>query len=142
MKITGPAHAVRVLESLVEQGEKMIKDAHPGPFAGITIAANEIQIYRGREYLGQGGIVLATIPNITHQWATANLFKTSGSLIPALVEGAKAALKEHEQIDYVKRDDSLSEVGKSWHEMSSKYVIILAKAYAPRMTEAGMEVPE
>lgn len=84
MNIKDPAHAVRVLEALVEQGAKIDLEFYPS---------------------------------------------TAESMQDALVEGAKAVL----EMWYMwKRPDTSCDY----------WVIALAQAYAPRMLEAGMEVPE
>ncbi len=88
MKITDPAHAVRVLEHLAKNG-------------------------------AQSALVL--------------LPQRSWPFVYALVEGAKAVLEV--RLDWQENPDL--ERGES-----NQTLMGLAQAYAPRMAEAGMEVPE
>lgn len=94
MKITDPAHAVRVLKSLVEYGDD------PGIFAFAM---------------------------------------EHGS-----VEGAKAMLKDWNEVEhdseYVNGYRSLYK--NAVCEGVKKALLSQAQAYAPRMAEAGMKVPE
>ncbi len=105
-KIKDPAHAVRVLEALVEQGDRIeeltaqlsIKDCSPG------------------------------------------LWRMRAGMFSALVEGAKAVLGEWERIGELYADDLLVKDGYMLNGQAL-LLVVLAQAYAPRMAEAGMEVP-
>jgi len=113
-----PAHAVRILEALVEQGEKHRKYDTPE-----------------KRWVG------------------------SRPLEDALIEGAKAVLDKWNKVLAYQQiaEDSITgrgtpqdaysteRVAETWDNRvgeAAEFICALAKAYAPRMKEAGMEVPE
>lgn len=99
MKITDPAHAVRVLEALVEQGEM-----------NFQISTTDID----------------DVPTLEHL-----IFMRK-----ALVEGAKAIL-EMQIIPYTD-----TKIESAVAEERGLLALKLAQAYAPRMLEAGMSIPD
>ncbi len=116
MKIKDPAHAVRVLESLVEQGEKVIHG--PFPHAPFVPSRQPVSSY-GDDNLERFN-------------------KLALSLIPALVEGAKAVLAIYKNPLLIPEKDFFRGIQSARDEM----IYALAQAYVLRMAEAGMEVPE
>ena len=140
MKITDAAHAVRVLEALVEQGDEMMGHISPGPWkADIEGSGPPDGQWR---IIDAPEITVATV--FQHGFFESKDFNpkfvaASRSLVPALVEGAKAVLKFGNQTETIIDGD---EVNLLSNFQAQNFVIALAQAYAPRMAEAGMEVPE
>jgi len=138
MNITDPAHAKRVLEALVEQGEKIIQKASDGPWICDQKFRPVITGFRDYEVAD------------SNSWEDVPLIASSRSLVPALVEGAKKALARLQNavnVEFsVSRDDDCEDHEKElWLivlQESKEWVVDLAQAYAPRMKECGMEVPE
>lgn len=120
-QIKNAAHAVRVLEYLVEEMERLEKTGGPKNVKLSLDGDVEGMRYIGTRYL----------------------------MAPALVEGAKAVLKRHASFQNTTAQSYRSVVDKRNQEndaWEARYgagaiVIALAKAYAPRMAEAGMEMP-
>ncbi|KKM94184.1 hypothetical protein LCGC14_1200900 [marine sediment metagenome] len=102
-KIKDHAHAVRVLEALVEQGKTGMHGM----------------------YWKQTGEKTGVIKN--HLW------------FDALAEGAKAVLDEYKKVHGERHGSTERGIIYYGYRIA---VIVLAQAYAPRMIEAGMEVPE
>ena len=148
MKVQDAAHGVRILKALVEQVEKLTKKATWGAWfyfeatAGHGRALSHISS-RSRMVLKSGPDGMPTKPNCV-------LIAASRSLVPALVEGATAALEElrtaeeEEEITRGIQGTPAWELGRveGCHTQAKRSVIAAAQAAAPRMEEAGMEVPD
>lgn len=133
MKIEDAGHAVRVLEALVEQGDKTILEASTGPWF-IECNGWLSQRLPGPSAKGLG----AAVTDEELSKGDGNLIAASRSLVPALVEGAKAVLDRYRTTKMGIGNDPLS----ARLQEAEFNIFYLAKAYAPRMAEAGMKVPE
>ncbi len=151
VEIKEPAHAVRVLEALVEQGEKIMEpllfpwDYKFGPFYIDDEVRKREECWDGVTYPAPKE-AYGYVRNISRievangdfslvEKGNGEFMASSTHLVPALVEGAKAVLKEHKEI---------SSDAADWETLggAERVVLSLAQAYAPRMVEAGMEVPK
>ncbi len=113
MKIKDAAHAVRVLESFVDQMESMEKIGGPRHVKLSLDGDVEGMKFLGARYL----------------------------MSPALVEGAKAVLETYKK---AKEEWGFCEAEnpEGYIYESERMVTALAQAYASRMIEAGLTVPE
>jgi len=132
-KIKDPAHAVRVLESLVERGEELLMGLSDGPW-----------YWQNGSLQSSGEYDVLAKP--THFLHDRPMLAQGRSLVPALVEGAKAVLDEYRKVYILVFDkataDDMAHINQADEEAKEKMLVALAQAYAPRMKEAGMEVPE
>lgn len=112
-----------VLESLVEQGEELLKKVTPFPACPICKMEN------GHRWEHESKTSFEDFK--LHCWGR--------SLVPALIEGAKAVLERYKLSSGNKGTTQLGEhyLGGIEHTMMD-----LAQAYAPKMLEAGMTLPE
>lgn len=117
IEVKDAAHGVRILKALVEQGEKQEKEVGPKHLEA----------------------------DLTGEPDTLKYICMKLTMFHALVDGAKEVLAD---LQSAKIAHKLARVGTS-HVMTqgrvggiSGAIIVLARAYAPRMKEAGMGVPE
>lgn len=132
------AHAVRILEALVEQGENMHLGSSDGPWALLHTPQDEANPEAGMLETHINNAKGETI-GYFGEWNNeidSRLAAIAPSLVPALVEGAKAVLRS---CGKVPEFGPMNEAYNSGKEIG---LLALAGACAPRMAEAGMEVPE
>lgn len=153
MKITDTAHDVRFLGALVDQGGKISLGGTPGPWERRfeKSACAEIQNKYGVGSPNEASVFgVATTPSVID----AEFIAASRSLVPALVEGAKAILQRWKELQHKKMmelphvDEKDNRQWNLWnqawdirYETHRNAMHDLAKAYKPWMIEAGMEVP-
>jgi len=151
-----PERAVSILESLVEQGEKLIIGITKEPWdatpAGKSTEGEQLDCC----IVGPMGQVLCNVFDVDDYdigelnknesetaWANTIFIASSHRLIPALVEGAKVVLEEISMTKIqIEEADYTGVSGDIWTRAHNRMVIGIAKVYAPRMKEAGMDVPE
>lgn len=155
LKVKDAAHAVRILKALVEKGEKLLSATTKGPW-WTELRCNMNYVGTGNYHTGdRKEVILASEPeegsNLQDggipEEKDADFIAASRSLVPALVEGAKAALEDWAKEENIFQKLKALKSGfdlDHWDKLEKKadLILILAQAYAPGMEEAGMEVPE
>ncbi len=130
-----PNHALRCLKSWVEQGEQMIDEASTGPwtseFKKKSTEYGQDSVWINRHM----NVMIADVVRGKLQ-GNAALIVASRSMIPGMLDGMKVLIEKYK---VTAREFGLDGIAT---RVLRRTILDVARAYEPRMVEAGFLVPE
>jgi len=126
-EIKDVSEALRWLNLLVEEGERLLINTTLGPWSWV----------KNKVLIGKNNVDILEVPEKSIWGGDEEFMASSRSLVPAMVAGAKTVLETY--TDLVATDANSPITGNlKYHIMSQeKLLIVLVQAYAPAMMELG-----